>query len=492
MRNTILILIFLWTIFVAVTARTARTSSSAGLSRSKKAKRQGAVPRTPIKKSKVKRSAYDDEEDEDEEEDDEEDDYKPRNTRSRRSAFGSRSSKTRSAPQAKKMALVPWSNAPKSTGTSWRERLEGIAKTGQSAYKDVYRRAKVLRSSAFEGMLLRATWPGDDPIPQDLLDEIIKYSIPAFKYGRTSQEDDPYHMTVHKLWTKMCERDWRTVVKSLFILHSISRESSEEVCERFAVTIKDMSRERNPKKPHQRYFDTRQVSDIDETGTAYTQFLLNYATLVFYRTRIFSGRFEEINSLSESSSQKAAVAKLKKAQQYITMSLKCLVTDKSMKNPLIGKLTQIIANDLRDLWKLFGAKLAPLADIGMSYGAPKASSKDIVTLLNFYEVTEPEVNVFLKKSSKICNQFRYKLSTNMETVSGLQKEDLQQCILKLSGGYIDMVTMDINQRESVYMMCRGGSRYDDYDYDEEYGDGYDDYDEEEEEREEETEEEREE
>ena len=43
---------------------------------------------------------------------------------------------------------------------------------------------QVLRSSAFEGMLLRATWPGNEAVPQDLLTEIIKHSIPAFKYGR--------------------------------------------------------------------------------------------------------------------------------------------------------------------------------------------------------------------------------------------------------------------------------------------------------------------
>ena len=42
-----------------------------------------------------------------------------------------------------------------------------------------------MKSSAFEGMLLRATWPGNDAVPQELLDEIIKHSIPAFKYGRS-------------------------------------------------------------------------------------------------------------------------------------------------------------------------------------------------------------------------------------------------------------------------------------------------------------------
>jgi len=44
---------------------------------------------------------------------------------------------------------------------------------------------QIMRSSSFEGMLLKATWPSDEPVQQALLDEIIKYSIPAFKYGRS-------------------------------------------------------------------------------------------------------------------------------------------------------------------------------------------------------------------------------------------------------------------------------------------------------------------
>jgi hypothetical protein len=143
-----------------------------------------------------------------------------------------------------RMEMVPWGKPQgrkgkgKSKSIGIREKLEELAKHGQSAYKDVYRRAKVLRSSAFEGMLLKATWPGNEAVPENILNEIIKHSIPAFKYGRASSEDDPYHMTLHKLWTKMCEKDWRTVIKSLYVLHMISRECSTDACERFAAAIK--------------------------------------------------------------------------------------------------------------------------------------------------------------------------------------------------------------------------------------------------------------
>ncbi len=51
-------------------------------------------------------------------------------------------------------------------------------------------------------------------------------------------DNDPYHMTLHKLWAKMCEDDWRTVIKSLYLLHAVSRESAPEHCKKFANAIK--------------------------------------------------------------------------------------------------------------------------------------------------------------------------------------------------------------------------------------------------------------
>ena len=132
--------------------------------------------------------------------------------------------------------MVPWGAKPSMPNI--REKLEDLAKQGQTGYSNIYRRAKVLRSSAFEGMLLKATWPDNDPVPSEILEEIIKHSIPSFKYGRSSSEDDPYHMTLHKIWTKLCEKDYRTVVKSLYILHCVSRDSSADTCDKFALAIK--------------------------------------------------------------------------------------------------------------------------------------------------------------------------------------------------------------------------------------------------------------
>ncbi len=100
----------------------------------------------PISKSK-RRNRYEDDENEDDYDDEEEDDryYKSKRGKS------SRRTSNRGKSSRGSFSLIPWSSASndresssKKKGPSIRERLEQIAKSGQSAYKDIYRRAKVL------------------------------------------------------------------------------------------------------------------------------------------------------------------------------------------------------------------------------------------------------------------------------------------------------------------------------------------------------------
>lgn len=51
-------------------------------------------------------------------------------------------------------------------------------------------------------------------------------------------DSDPYLMTLHKLWTKMCEDDWRSAAKALFILHTVSRDCAPDQCRKFAAAMK--------------------------------------------------------------------------------------------------------------------------------------------------------------------------------------------------------------------------------------------------------------
>lgn len=120
----------------------------------------GAKKKSSTKASlqKSKRSARYDEEDNDYDDfdednddyDDYDDDIPPRSKRGRSRASNSRR-KSKSKGKSS-YSLIPWAQSRPSTRDakskrkstfSIRERLQQIAKTGQSAYKDIYRRAKV-------------------------------------------------------------------------------------------------------------------------------------------------------------------------------------------------------------------------------------------------------------------------------------------------------------------------------------------------------------
>ncbi len=55
-----------------------------------------------------------------------------------------------------------------------------------------------------------------------------------------SAEEDPYRMTLHKLYMKMCESsgDWRTVVKAGYVLHVIVKYADLDACEKFGTSFR--------------------------------------------------------------------------------------------------------------------------------------------------------------------------------------------------------------------------------------------------------------
>lgn len=97
--------------------------------------------------------------------------------------------------------MVPWGLKPQTVVPNVREKLEDLAKHGQSLYSNIYRRAKVLRSSAFEGMLLKATWPDDEPVPGDILDEVCRQCIEADLLHRLTIKPIPNNVDYQALHT---------------------------------------------------------------------------------------------------------------------------------------------------------------------------------------------------------------------------------------------------------------------------------------------------
>ena len=280
-------------------------------------------------------------------------------------------------------------------------------------------------------------------------------------------------MTLHKLWTKMCERDYRTIVKSLYILHSISRECSVDACQQFSSALKDMAKTRNPKKPDHRYFEVRVISDVDDASVQFEKYVRAYAAYVLHRSKSFTARFSELEAVVESLpkkagaagaaggedededesepaaaapglvSEKKAVGLIKKVQQAISLALLCTVPD-SIANPITGYATKQMVLDLRDMWTLYSSLVTPFASAtarAAAFKDPVASDEDVASFLRFYKDTETPVQEYLSKAvkNKVYAKLRIKMPKGGAVESQVDSEKLQQriaALTSLSGGAV--------------------------------------------------------
>ena len=136
----------------------------------------------------------------------------------------------------------------------------------------------------------------------------------------------------------MTERDWRTVCKSTYILHCISRDCSADVCDRFSSAIKSMSKTREI-KTDTRYFDTRTITDLNDDSENYEDFITAYSNYVINRAKYSSSKFDELKSLdcSGSTSEKVAVAKMKRSIKTLQLGLKVKMESRKQRSVLIGQ-----------------------------------------------------------------------------------------------------------------------------------------------------------
>ena len=238
--------------------------------------------------------------------------------------FGHRIQKHQKKSLSKQQEHIMKNVNPVGDAKSLSSHLETFATQGRDTFKSLIRSAKMLKSSAFESLLLKATWPEDVPVPPIALQQILHESIPAFEkymtlYRQSSDGvlkspssssssgyggcDDPYYMTNHKLYMKMIESDWRTTLKSLYIFHSIFRESSPNICESFRQAMKQMTRKTALKyqTDHYKYFDNVMIAQTDNADNEELELFISHCTkFIMHRAKYFSQlSYEEFkNALS--------------------------------------------------------------------------------------------------------------------------------------------------------------------------------------------------
>jgi hypothetical protein len=87
---------------------------------------------------------------------------------------------------------------------------------------NLYREIKGLASSELEQVMLKATRPDDTPVKGKHAERLVQVTY------QVSAKYDIYDGVLRKLWNRMTEKDWRTTIKALYILHKFSADGSPE------------------------------------------------------------------------------------------------------------------------------------------------------------------------------------------------------------------------------------------------------------------------
>jgi len=156
---------------------------------------------------------------------------------------------------------------------------------------NLYREVKGLTSSELEQVMLKATRPDDAPVKGKHAERLVGVTY------QISGRYDIYDAVLRKLWAKMCEKDWRTTIKALYILHRFSADGSPDHAPALKARVRELRRTRDPKRKG-KFFSSKllQAGDTSEETAKFRAFMGRYAHYVLLRAQCFGGMFDEIAS----------------------------------------------------------------------------------------------------------------------------------------------------------------------------------------------------
>lgn len=100
--------------------------------------------------------------------------------------------------------------------------LNAARETTTSLSSNLYREVKGLTSSELEQVMLKATRPDDTAVKGKHAERLVGVTY------QISARYDIYDAVLRKLWSKMAEKDWRTTIKALYIMHRFAADGAPE------------------------------------------------------------------------------------------------------------------------------------------------------------------------------------------------------------------------------------------------------------------------
>jgi len=167
--------------------------------------------------------------------------------------------------------------------------LSAARETTSSLSSNLFREVKGLTSSELEQVMLKATRPDDTAVKGKHAERLVGVTY------QISARYDIYDAVLRKLWSKMAEKDWRTTIKALYILHRFSADGAPEHAPALKARLRELRRTRDPKRK-EKFFNSKQLlsGDNKEDTARVRAFMSRYAHYVLLRVQCFGGMFDEI------------------------------------------------------------------------------------------------------------------------------------------------------------------------------------------------------
>ena len=274
--------------------------------------------------------------------------------------------------------------------------------------------AKSYFSSDFEALLLRLTSPDDNRPSRDDIERVIATVCTFVRNVDLNSENNPYRVTLRKLWAKISESDPRTQIKALYLLHTLLRHSDPEDSIIFKRLIEKMSKE-FCKKTNGYYF--RLNTNHYERDDTLKKFVDRYGSYVFRRAKAFTSHFEEMKMISHGMQTEDICAQMAKAFKLLDTLLDC-------KTPVLegGEIavicSELIATDVRQLFHLYHEKLRwlvreeELGDIFEGW-SPNEVKALLAQLISYYNDNYGAIQSFLTDAAELLQLYHIKFPSTL-------------------------------------------------------------------------------
>lgn len=310
------------------------------------------------------------------------------------------------SPESSDEEDVPFDGDYEEEDPSFNKRLQGFFATFPRSKQEVMRTAtnnleaaadgaryflrevKGTHSSEFECAVIKGTRPDSHPPKEKHVQRLVE-TVATFPIAMTARSahstpsTDYYSIMLHKLWSRMVEKDWRTVVKAVYVLHRISIALDPELHQEFLRRFQTL-RKTQHKRSKSKYFSLSMLTRCcKREDSSFIPFVASYSAFVFERFVLFSGRFEK--GLRPDSSQggfestgggslldllKSSCRVLERAMQITWKDTKLQDSKVKSEHHLVSYCLELVIKDMfvsgrsqDSLWRVFAENFSQLLAI---------------------------------------------------------------------------------------------------------------------------------